>query len=204
MKKSLPFFVLLSFLGIAVPASALKVQSSIPNKGVFGIRVDGTNQSYYGRTERISSVSLQEYTTGALLVTEVVIDLEFANQALRIYTTRPMSSGDVAERTKIPGATVPANPVERSAQRAAQKAIAGFVVKTYPVTTHAKMTEISVGSTEEVLDFYNKFSDLWAGNEVSTNASGVTSSDKTRATGAAGAPSMMTVNRVGGVLFVIE
>lgn len=215
--------LLLSLFGIAgvVSADAVQVRSgTIPNRGIFAIKVDGTNQAFYGRAERINSVSLQEYTTGPLLVTEVVIDLENANQALRIYSARPMSSADAKGRIEIPaagvaGATValPALPtlaegVEKQGQKMSQKALAGLVVKTYPVTTHAKMTEISVGTREEVVAFYEKFTDLWANREVAVTAAGVTSSAKGAATaaGAAGgvSNSSMTVNRIGGVLFVIE
>jgi hypothetical protein len=144
--------------------------------GFFTIRVANTPWEFSGRAERLLSVSFQEYSTGPLIVSEVSIDMEGANQLLRIYSTRPVSATEL-ERAGDAGAgaseetfgvtpskppteaLTPAKAASTRAENAYSRATAGIVVKTYPATTHAKTVEFSVKKREELLKFYKAFSE---------------------------------------------
>jgi hypothetical protein len=206
-------------------ASALQMKKkAIPNGGIFGIEVANTDLSFYGRADHVVSVSFQEYTTGALIVDEVVIDMLNSNQQLRIYTARPPGSADIADRankasvansqnrgldpsaaTKLP---VPSqfSALEAKANNFTQASTAGLVVKTYPVTTHAKTIEMVVSSKDELQKFYFAFRDLLCARTVSaTTGSSVDGSDATNAAAAAqGSTASVTINQIGGTIFVIE
>jgi hypothetical protein len=220
---ALRFLCLLSLVPLwfaaASPLMAGKVQpGALKNPNIFGIAIAGTAQEFYGRADHVSSVSFQEYTTGALVVSEVVIDMTGGNQLLRIYSARPASVSDVAVVASNAAAatseltdgavspTVPEVPteitkVDDKAQAAFARATAGLVVKTYPVTTHAKTAEYSVGSRAELLSFFQTFRDLYVNRELKVKNSAVVPAATIAAGGGVGA---ITINRIGGALFTIQ
>ena len=213
--------------GITPEAHAFKMLTkTIPNQAIFGIQVEGTDLSFYGQADSILSVSFQEYTTGPLIVAEVVIDMRGSNQQLRIYASRPPGSADVADRANrasaansvnrgldpaaatrlaIPG---PLSAVESKVNNMATQTTAGVVVKTYPNTTHAKTVEMVVSSKAELMSFYSKLKCLYTGIPVVVAADGTTAEGANEATAAANAAGQsgatIRLTRVGGVLFSLE
>ncbi|MGA0134253.1 MAG: hypothetical protein ACO3ND_07850 [Opitutales bacterium] len=207
-------------LGLTPEAQAFKMQTKkIPNQAVFGIQVEGTDMSFFGQADAILSVSFQEYTTGALIVAEVVIDLRGSNQQLRLYASRPPGTADVADRANrasaansvnrgldpsaatrlpIPG---PLSAIESKINNVATQTTAGLVVKTYPNTTHAKTVEMVVSSKSELAAFYSALRNLYTGIPVSVSADGTTA-EGANAAGQSGAP--IRITKVGGVLFSLE
>ncbi len=215
MRKFLFIAIALAILGSAPQASAFTMKKkAVPNGGIFGIEVSGTDLSFYGRADRVISVSFQEYTTGTFIVSEVVIDMANSNQQLRIYNTRTPGSADVADRTNRASAAnsenrglnpadasklpIPAqlSALESKVTNLATGPAAGLVVKTYPSTTHAKTVEMVVSSKAELKSFYSAFKNLLCGTAVP--ASSGTTTETTDAEGAA------TINQIGGTVFIIK
>ena len=215
MRKFLFIAIAVAILGSAPQASAFTMKKkAVPNGGIFGIEVSGTDLSFYGRADRVISVSFQEYTTGTFIVSEVVIDMANSNQQLRIYNTRTPGSADVADRTNRASAANSENrglnPAEASklpipsqlsaleskVTNLATSPAAGLVVKTYPSTTHAKTVEMAVSSKAELKSFYTAFKNLLCGTAVP--ASSGTTTETTDAEGAA------TINQIGGTVFIIK
>jgi len=214
-------------LGLTPEARAFKMHTKrIPNQAIFGIQVEGTDLSFYGQADSILSVSFQEYTTGPLIVAEVVIDLRGSNQQLRLYASRPPGTADVADRANrasaansvnrgldpaaatrlaIPG---PLSAIESKVNNMATETTAGVVVKTYPNTTHAKTVEMVVSSKAELMKFYSKLTSLYTGIPVSVSADGTTAEGANEANAAAAAAGQtgatIRITRVGGVLFSLE
>jgi hypothetical protein len=189
-------------------------KKAVPNGGIFGIEVSGTDLSFYGRADHVLSVSFQEYTTGTFIVSEVVIDMSNSNQQLRIYNTRTPGSSDLADRanrasaansenrglnpadaTKLP---IPSqlSALESKVTNMTSSTAGGLVVKTYPSTTHAKTVEMVVSSKAELKSFYTAFKNLLCGTAVP--ASTGTTTETTDAAGAA------TINQIGGTVFTIQ
>jgi hypothetical protein len=186
----------------------------VPNGGIFGIEVSGTDLSFYGRADRVISVSFQEYTTGTFIVSEVVIDMANSNQQLRIYNTRTPGSADVADRTNRASAANSENrglnpadatklpipsqlsALESKVTNLTSGPTAGLVVKTYPTTTHAKTIEMAVSSKAELKSFYTAFKNLLCGTAVPATSG--TTTETTDAEGAA------TINQIGGTVFIIK
>lgn len=215
MRKLLLILISLFVLGPTPDAAALTMKKkAVPNGGIFGIEIAGTDLSFYGRADHVLSVSFQEYTTGSFIVSEVVIDMSNSNQQLRIYNTRAPGSADAADRANRTSAANSGNrglnpadasklPVPSQLQALENKvtnltsgATGGLVVKTYPSTTHAKTVEMVVSSKTELLSFYNAFKNLLCGTTV-TATSGTTT-DTTDSTGAE------KINQIGGTVFTIQ
>jgi hypothetical protein len=215
MRKFLFIATALTILSSAPQASAFTMKKkAVPNGGIFGIEVSGTDLSFYGRADRVISVSFQEYTTGTFIVSEVVIDMANSNQQLRIYNTRTPGSADVADRTNRASAANSENrglspadasklpipsqlsALESKVTNLATSPAAGLVVKTYPSTTHAKTVEMAVSSKAELKSFYTAFKNLLCGTAVP--ASSGTTTETTDAEGAA------TINQIGGTVFIIK
>lgn len=208
MRKFLFIATALAILSSAPQASAFTMKKkAVPNGGIFGIEVSGTDLSFYGRADRVISVSFQEYTTGTFIVSEVVIDMSNSNQQLRIYNTRTPGSGDVADRANRASAANSADAsklpipsqlsaLESKVTNLATSPAAGLVVKTYPSTTHAKTVEMAVSSKAELKSFYTAFKNLLCGTAVP--ASSGTTTETTDAEGAA------TINQIGGTVFIIK
>ncbi|MDR0534819.1 MAG: hypothetical protein LBG65_00420 [Puniceicoccales bacterium] len=218
------FFPVIRFLMVFAAAGfgsseALAVKAkpnAIRNQGLFGITIAGTSQEFYGRADLVLSVSTQEYTTGPLHVTEVVIDMMGSNQLLRIYATRPMGVQDLAAGARnatdlsselTHGAVAPTLPdtpseiarADAAMQRAYARTIGATVVKTYPVTTHAKTVEFNVADRAELLAFYAAFRDLYANREVRVSDTQKLIPTTNSATSAA-----TIISKLGGVQFTIE
>ncbi|MDR3228598.1 MAG: hypothetical protein LBT53_04210 [Puniceicoccales bacterium] len=204
----------------AAPLQAAKVQpKAFPNAGVFGVKVAGTSQAFFGRADQVLSVAFQEYTTGTLFVSEVTLDMSGSNQLLRLYYARPFSAADAARQSENAAAaageisggliapSAPALPSEvteadAKVQRSYARARAGLVLKSYPVTTHAKTVEFSVGSKEELVSFFNSFQNLYVGYPVRVSRQFVTTT--AAADSAANPNDTLYVNRIGGTLFTLE
>ena len=78
-------------------AAAVTVDtSSIKNRARFGIEFPD-NTSFYGNADMVVGVSRQTYTTGAVFVTEVVIDILGSPSQVRIYNARPVPNFAQAE-----------------------------------------------------------------------------------------------------------
>jgi hypothetical protein len=192
--------------------------NAIKNSGIFGIVLAGTAQEFYGKADQVATISFQEYTTGALFVSEVVIDMTGGNQLLRIYHARPVSVNDAAAGLAATASvaddlsggainpTVPDVPsdvtnAEATVHKAVARVTAGLVVKTYPITTHAKTAEYSVGSRAELLSFFRTFRDLYVNRDVKIKDNTVVSAAALATGGVVG---VVTINRIGGVLFTIQ
>ena len=217
---------LLALLALTPAADAFQMtKKAIRNQGIFGIKVANTDMAFYGRADAILSISFQEYTTGSFIVAEVVIDMKDSNQQLRIYSARPPSSTDVANRANrasaansqnrgldptaatklpIPG---PLAVIESKVNNIVNNSTGDIVVKTYPTTTHAKTVEMVVSTKAELQMLYSRLITLYTGFEVEAvdGASVEGSNGATAATTAAGAATpKIKINQVGGVLFTIE
>lgn len=225
MRLPLSVIVCATLLLLAPSADALSLRKkAFPNQGIFGIEVKGTDMSFYGRADHVVSVSFQEYTTGAMLVSEVVVDMQNSNQQLRIYFARPPGSADVADRAnrastansqnrgldpaeasklQIPG---PLSALESKVNNMTSSTTAGVVVKSYPNTTHAKTVEMTVTSKAELKRFYSAFRDLLVARTVAAAAgSTIEGADAANAQAtAAGTTPTLTINSIGGTLFIIE
>jgi hypothetical protein len=220
---------LLATAALAPQAMALKVtrnDTTIPKQsGYFGIEVKGTDLSYYGRSEKIVSVSFQdyiiygkEYPAGAVIVSEVTLDMDGSAQQVRIYSIRPPGTADVSNRVNaalaanaqnrelnaadarklpIPGQL---SALESKAKNVINSATAGMVVKTYPNTTHSKTVEMVVSSKEELLAFYNTMKKLTVKLPVEV----VDGTPPAGTVTSAGTQQKITLSNVAGCLFVLE
>jgi hypothetical protein len=218
------------FSPLAADAVQLKL-NTIPNRGVFGVELAGTDSQFYARADQVLSVSWQEYTTGTYIVSEVVVDMANSGQQIRIYSLRVPGSaetidaaGNIVSAASPTGATPPSlsralpsavQNIENRANTGVAKSTAQMPVKVYPTTTHAKTVEYVVGSRAELLSFYRSFRDLLCRKEVNAGAgSSVAGKNAATAFGtpapqaggqqATGAAGELTVNQLGGTLFIIQ
>jgi len=80
------------------------------------------------------------------------------------------------------------------------------VVKTYPNTTHSKTVEMVVSSKAELQRFHSAFRDLLCARTVAASSgSTIEGGDAAAAqAAAAGGTPTLTINQIGGTIFVIE
>jgi len=217
---------LLATAALATQAEALTMtKKAIRNQGIFGIKIANTDMAFYGRADAILSISFQEYTTGAFIVSEVVIDMKDSNQQLRIYSARPPGSADVGNRvnrasaansenrgldpkeaSKLPIPTQLTN-LEGKVNNMVNNTTGDIVVKTYPTTTHAKTVEMVVSTKTELQLLYSKLITLYTGFEVeAVEGSSVEGSNTSSASSAAAGSNTakIKINQIGGVLFTVE
>lgn len=216
---------LLACAAVAPSADAFQMtKKAIRNQGIFGIKVANTDMAFFGRADAIISISFQEYTTGAFIVSEVVIDMKDSNQQLRIYNTRPPGTAEVANRANrasaansqnrgldpkeasklpIPG---PLAVIESKVNNVANNTTGDIVVKTYPNTTHAKTVEMVVSTKAELQQLYAKLTCLYTGFEVEcVDGASVEGSNGANAAAAAeGTAAKIKITQIGGVLFTLE
>jgi hypothetical protein len=220
---------LFAALALVPQAEALQMSKrAIRNPGIFGIKIARTDMAFYGRADAILSISFQEYTTGSFIVAEVVIDMKDSNQQLRLYVARPPGSDDIANRvnraseansqnrgldpaqaTRLP---VPSQfaAIESKANNMISGSTSDIVVKTYPITTHAKTVEMTVSSKAELLRLYGNLITLYTGFEVEApDGASVEGSNAARASAAttmttSGVAPTIKINQIGGVLFTVE
>lgn len=77
-------------------------------------------------------------------------------------------------------------------------------VKSYPMATHARTVEYVVRSRAELLAFYRNFRDLFSGKEIAAGE-GASVDGRNTAFGSAGqTSSKLTVNRLGGTVFIVK
>lgn len=218
------FTTLSPILAALVPftASALQVKpGAVPNRGMFGVEIAGTDSQFYARADRVLSVSWQEYTTGTYIVSEVVVDMENSNQQIRLYSLRVPGTDetkDAAGRAAAglpttPTNLIPGNPLKSAEDKASETVgnVTGVMpVKSYPATTHTHTVEYVVGSREELRKFYTSFRDLLVAREVAADqGSSVDGKNNQTAFGTpagtqTGANNRLMVNRIGGTVFVIQ
>ncbi len=221
-------FVALTIAAFTSDAFAFKVTkntATINNPRIFGIEVSGTDLSFYGNSDKVESISFQdyviyskEYPSGSIMVSEVVIDMEGSSQQLRIYSARPPGSADAADRgnrtlaanaqnkgldpssaSKLP---IPSQltAIESKLTNMHNSATAGLVTKTYPNTTHSKTVEMVVSSKEELMSFYGTIKKLLC----SLPATVTDGSAPAGTTTAAGTSTTVTIGKIGGCLFTLE
>jgi len=194
MRKIIPILLTLGALAFT-PAHAVKVkENALRNKRLFGIEMPNGLQSFYGRHDRINSVSLQEYQAGPYAVTEVVIDMASSPLQLRLYHTEIPSvdkAKGAAPDTPMNNRNVPES-VQRLADRGRDTANSSEppVIKDYPITTHAKTLEFRVTTKEELESFYRSFVGIFTQN----NATGAQDEDDNEA----------SARGLAGTLFLIE
>ncbi len=220
---------LLAALALAPQAEALQMSKrAIRNQGIFGIRIARTDMAFYGRADAILSISFQEFTTGSFIVSELVIDMRDSHQQLRIYSTRPPGTEDVANRvnraseansqnrgldpaqaSRLP---VPSQlaAVENKVNNMISGTTGDIVGKTYPTTTHAKTVEMIVSSKAELQRLYTNLITLYTGFEVEAQeGASVEGSNAAKANVAtnlttSGVAPTIKINQIGGVLFTVE
>ena len=162
-------------------AAAVTVDtSSIKNKARFGIEFPD-NTSFYGNADMVVGVSRQTYTTGAVFVTEVVIDILGSPSQVRIYNARPVPNFAQAEgvvKNKLPEslkpyATAP-DSVRRQLASTAEKlgdiASIPVIQKVFPATTSSKTLEFVSPSLDELEKFYKLFVNDFLGKKAADNA----------------------------------
>ncbi len=207
---------LLGALAPAPAARAVNVQPDrVPNRGVFGIELDQERQ-FYGRADHVVSVSLQEYSTEAFIVTEVVVDMANSSQQLRLYSLRPLSSDDAAEAlngargasnavrgAEAPAAAVLPSQIVKAQEKlnTAQAYLPQRPAKAYPFATHAHTVEYLVRDRAELVAFFKRFRDLFTGKEVAAGEG-----DSVSGAGASlgTSSSKLTVSRLGGTVFSVK
>lgn len=173
--------------------NALQInQDSLNNKRLFGIEFPDGLQSFYGRHDKINSVSLQEYQAGPYSVTEVTIDIADSPLQLRLYHTelsdakQAMTAADAASPVNNPG--VPSavqNIIDKG--RGQGNAVQTPVIKDYPITTHAKTLEFRISRKAELQQFYRAFVQAF-----------------TKSSGSSSSGSDNTAQELAGTLFLIE
>ena len=216
---------LLAALALVPQAEALQMtKKAIRNPGIFGIKIARTDMAFYGRADAILSISFQEFTTGAFIVSEVVIDMKDSHQQLRIYHTRPPGTDDVANRanraseansqnrgldpsqaSKLP---IPSQltAVESKVNNMISGTTGDIVGKTYPTTTHAKTVEMVVATKAELQRLYSNLITLYTGFEVEApDGASVEGSNAARAAmTTTGTAPTIKITQIGGVLFTVE
>lgn len=195
-KALLPLLALL----LAAPLGAVQVkQDALNNKRLFGIELPEGLQSFYGRQDRINSVSLQEYQAGPYAVTEVVIDMASSPLQLRLYHTTIPDATEMANRlpSDMPGGYSPSVPkqVQDLANRGRQHADSATppVIKDYPLTTHAKTIEFRVGTKKELEQFYRAFVGAFTKNDSGASDESGESGENSEAS-----------TKLGGTIFLID
>ncbi len=163
--KILRFFLLTISIILAqsVQVFAEVNKETIKDSKLFGIEFpDGT--SYYGRVDKIISISKQQYLVGPLVVTEVNIELDNSRTQLRIYNSRaiPSEMATALAIKKAEGVANYAPPIpdvlKKIDERAGNLAIQQKVYKDYPQTTHARTLEFIVTNIQELEKFYKQIS----------------------------------------------
>ncbi len=172
MRKNIPLYLLLGLLMAFTPLQAIKVkENALRNKRLFGIEMPTNLQSFYGRHDRLNSVSLQEYQAGPYKVTEVVIDIASSPCQVRIYHTEVGSLQD-AHAAAPTGPTDKKPNIPSQVQKVADKGRSKIneinppVIKDYPITTHAKTIEFRVSTKEELEEFYRLFVGAYTQNNA--------------------------------------
>lgn len=141
------------------------------NNRVFGLRFETDKQEFFGRVDKINSISSQNYVTGTFEVQEIVIDFEGSDTQLRIYHTKPYDPTKATQKA-MEGSRVPGvSGIQRISERATTKAYEEtesvndamnlFVMKEYPVTTHSKTLEFRVKSESDIRQLFRELRHRW-------------------------------------------
>lgn len=152
----------------AQSAPALKVSDDIKNPNVFAVEFpEGT--AFYGRADKLVSVSKQEFVAGPLFVTEVCLEFDRSPLQVRIYNSRALPSNAGVETLKknLPDnlkqyATPPKGVQKLLDEKTKNAATQQFVYKDYPATTHARTLEFVVADVDELGEFFKKVSECFA------------------------------------------
>ncbi|MGJ3244134.1 MAG: hypothetical protein ACFE0O_14410 [Opitutales bacterium] len=178
-------------LGLPLTGGVDIRDNAFPNGDVFGITF-GPEQSFYGRVGAVNAVSLQEYTTGQVVVLEMNIDLQGSVGQLRIYHTRPLTLDDVRSMREAADGDSPVplpaignlpaglNDLANRAGNAAEATANRTVVKGYPLATHARTLEFAVGNRADLVTLYQAFRDRWLRRPQPGEAEGDESGEASR------------------------
>ncbi len=162
-------------LAAASTAAAEVGVERIPNTELFGLKI-GRGGEYFGRVQSINSISLQNYRTAAFRVTELVIDMTGSPLQLRIYHAAPVTPADAPETraSELPGSREARLRTSQIMRRASDEVPLDemLLFKEYPVTTHAKTIEFTVGSRQDLLDLHEELKNRWVLRPPSTGAGG--------------------------------
>lgn len=166
----------------AQPANAEVTIEHMSNDRIFAIQFPG-GLAFYGLVGRVSSISLQEYSSGPYVVTEMVVDLNGSTSQLRIYVTEPfdvVGAAHRATRSVRPSSgapsptptTAPVEAVTNRARRAIDSLTDDIVVKDYPLATHSHTIEYRIAKRDTLIQLFEIFVHLWDGSGVEVVANG--------------------------------
>ncbi len=155
-----------SVLLFAADSHALKIDpAAIENPNVFGI-VFPNKTEFYGRADKVVSISKQEFIAGPLFVTEVCIELDQSPLQLRIYhsSALPIDKTSEAIQKQLPEKyrqyATPPESIKKMLRENIQDAnVQKSIYKDYPTTTHARTLEFIVTDLDELNEFFRKISD---------------------------------------------
>lgn len=155
----------------ALKAEIIVKSGEYENNRVFALRFETDKQEFFGRVDKINSISSQNYVTGTFEVQEIVIDFEGSDTQLRIYNTIPFdptkATQEAMKDSSIPGMSGMQKMSERLTSKAyeqtdpANDAMNAFVMKEYPMTTHAKTIEFRVKSKADIQALFRELRYRW-------------------------------------------
>lgn len=158
-------------------ASALSIENkAFKNLSLFGIEFVESEQEFFAKVSAIQSIALQEYVTSAFRVTELNIEVVGMSSQVRIYATEVLDVNEVAAfgtPQGMPPGAPPMPPMPESVMGASKSVRESFapavvpvdVVKTYPITTHARTIEFQLSSRDGVQELYTALRNRWIGME---------------------------------------
>lgn len=191
MRHLLPAKILLA-TSLLFPLSAQAVTVSTPKlpQNAFGIEIREPYQSFYCKDARkITYVSLQKYvsaqatdvariSTPPQYITEMTIDFEGMPGQIRIYAMEEFDPLRIAQKiSQYANAKERLKTTLNKATKSNITNIAEYlVVKTYPISTHAKTIEFRVPDASEVEEFYKLFNTYYLRERLDSRYYGSVSS----------------------------
>jgi hypothetical protein len=180
-------------------ASAVTVQKGrVKNPSVCGISFP-SGASVYISASSIISISLQDYISGTISITELVIECSGGVSQLRIFHVKPVDAAGIAKdaMASAPGRLKNAAEIVDRMETAKDfikdktkidTPTTDRVYKQFPQTTHAKVLEFAVDSNAEVLSLYRALLKDYAGVDPADDA----------------AENLSSKNSLGGNLYQVE
>lgn len=171
----IPALLLCLLSGLSSQLCAVTVTTrGINNPAIYGIDFGDGLRAYYGKEERVLSISQQEYVTATFRVLEINIVTD-GSALLRIYYSRPLRVGELAQALSdsgtaagIPAGSIIQQPlppqVQAMADRAsgvADAATSSTVIKEYPIATHAHTIEFRINDRDELIELHDQLKKHW-------------------------------------------
>lgn len=162
-------FLLILALILAAPLTALAQNNNQPDNDAEKKtgETPGNNRfwqaslgggTYMVALDRIVSVSRHKYLVDGMVIDEVAVDT--TGQALaRFYYATPATAS--ASGLSVADATKRAQELLDHAESRTGTDIQGMVIKTYPVTTHAKSIEYKIQSEADLTALFNSVKNAW-------------------------------------------